>query len=88
MIGALQNSAVLESLLDALLGDTRRLRHDATKFVHLGSATIDHYVCIARADAVVKSFSGPAHPGIDHRRQPARHLDAGFSGDAQQHDRH
>src|SRR5215467_10665108 len=56
VIGALQNSAVLDSLLDALLGDTRRLRHDATKFVHLGSATIDHYVCIARADAPVKSF--------------------------------
>ena len=56
VIGALQNSAVLESLLDALLGDTKRLRHDATKFVHLGSATIDHYVCIARADAAVKSF--------------------------------
>jgi tripartite-type tricarboxylate transporter receptor subunit TctC len=37
VIGALQNSAVLDSLLDALLGDTRRLRHDATKFVHLGS---------------------------------------------------
>src|SRR5512132_1690453 len=33
VIGALQNSAVLESLLDALLGDTRRLRHDATKFL-------------------------------------------------------
>jgi len=56
VIGALQNSAVLDALLDALLGDTKRLRHDATKFVHLGSATIDHYVCIARADAAVKSF--------------------------------
>ncbi|TMK02801.1 MAG: hypothetical protein E6G74_05930 [Alphaproteobacteria bacterium] len=41
VIGALQNSAVLDALLDALLGDTKRLRHDATKFVHLGSATID-----------------------------------------------
>src|SRR5258708_30876938 len=46
VIGALQNSAVLDALLDALLGDTKRLRHDATKFVHLGSATIDHYFCI------------------------------------------
>ena len=33
-------------------------------------------------------LQGPAHPGADHRRQPARHLDARFSGDAQQHDRH
>src|SRR5437762_800592 len=36
VIGALQNSAVLDALLDALLGETKRLRHDATKFVHLG----------------------------------------------------
>src|SRR5215475_13751691 len=56
VIGALQNSALLDALLDALLGGSRRLRHDATKIIHLGSATIDHYVCIARADAPVKSF--------------------------------
>jgi hypothetical protein len=80
VIGALQNSAVLESLLDALLGDTKRLRHDATKFVHLGSATIDHYVCIARADATVKSFKdllseeliiGASQPGTSTRDFPA-----------------
>jgi tripartite-type tricarboxylate transporter receptor subunit TctC len=80
VIGALQNSAVLESLLDALLGDTRRLRHDATKFIHLGSATIDHYVCIARADAEVKSFKdlltqelviGASQPGTSTRDFPA-----------------
>src|SRR5438876_4095130 len=80
VIGALQNSAVLDSLLDALLGDTRRLRHDATKFVHLGSATIDHYVCIARADAPVKSFKelltreliiGASQPGTSTRDYPA-----------------
>src|SRR5712671_2459852 len=41
VIGALQNSAVLDALLDALLGDIRRLRHDATNFVHIGSATVD-----------------------------------------------
>jgi tripartite-type tricarboxylate transporter receptor subunit TctC len=79
-IGALQNSAVLDALLDALLGDTRRLRHDATKFVHLGSATIDHYVCIARADAAVKSFQdlltqeliiGASQPGTSTRDYPA-----------------
>jgi len=80
VIGALQNSAVLDALLDALLGDTKRLRHDATKFVHLGSATIDHYVCIARADAPVKSFQdlltheliiGASHPGTSTRDFPA-----------------
>jgi tripartite-type tricarboxylate transporter receptor subunit TctC len=56
IIGALQNSAILDALLDALLGGSKRLHHDATKFIHLGSATIDHYVCISRADAVVKSL--------------------------------
>ena len=80
VIGALQNSAVLESLLDAQLGDTKRLRHDATKFVHVGSATIDHYVCIARADADVKSFKdlltreliiGASQPGTSTRDFPA-----------------
>jgi len=80
VIGALQNTVILDALLDALLGDTRRLRHDATKFVHLGSATIDHYVCIARADAPVKSFQdlltqeliiGASQPGTSTRDFPA-----------------
>ena len=80
VIGALQNSAVLDALLDALLGDTRRLRHDATKFLHIGSATVDHYVCISRADAPVKSFQelltrelviGASQPGTSTRDYPA-----------------
>ncbi|HEY2185365.1 MAG TPA: hypothetical protein VGH39_10255 [Xanthobacteraceae bacterium] len=80
VIGALQNSAVLDALLGAFLGDTRRLRHDATKFVHVGSATVDHYVCIARADASVKSFQelltrelviGASQPGTSTRDYPA-----------------
>src|SRR5438093_9914895 len=80
VIGALQNSAVLDALLDALLGDTRRLRHDATKFVHIGSTTADHYVCISRADAPVKSFQalltheliiGASHPGPSTPAFPA-----------------
>jgi tripartite-type tricarboxylate transporter receptor subunit TctC len=80
VIGALQNSALLDAVLDALLGGSRRLRHDATKFIHLGSATIDHYVCIARADAPVKSFKdlrtqelliGASQPGTSTRDFPA-----------------
>src|SRR5262249_61632129 len=80
VIGALQNSAILDALFDVLLGDTRRLRHDASKFIHLGSATIDHYVCIARADAAVKSFKdllstelivGASQPGTSTRDYPA-----------------
>jgi tripartite-type tricarboxylate transporter receptor subunit TctC len=63
-----------------MLGDTRRLRHDATKFIHLGSATVDYYVCIARADAPVKSFQelltreliiGASQPGTSTRDYPA-----------------
>jgi tripartite-type tricarboxylate transporter receptor subunit TctC len=81
VIGALQNSAVLDALLDMSLGgDAKRLRHDATKFIHIGSATIDHYVCIARADAAVKSFKdllaqeliiGASQPGTSTRDYPA-----------------
>jgi tripartite-type tricarboxylate transporter receptor subunit TctC len=79
-IGALQNSAVMDALFDALLGDARRLRHDATKFIHLGSATTDHYVCIARSDAPIKSFKdtltkefliGSSQPGTSTRDFPA-----------------
>jgi tripartite-type tricarboxylate transporter receptor subunit TctC len=79
-IGALQNSAVMDALFDASLGGGRRLRHDATKFVHVGSATTDHYVCIARADAPVKSFKdvltqelliGASQPGTSTRDYPA-----------------
>jgi tripartite-type tricarboxylate transporter receptor subunit TctC len=78
VIGALQNSAVMDALFDSLLA-TRRLRHDATKFIHLGSATTDHYVCIARADAPVKSFKqaltqelmiGSSQPGTSTRDYP------------------
>jgi len=80
VIAALQNSAVLDALLDALLGDTRRLRHDATRFIHLGSATVDHYVCISRADAAARTFKdvlerelviGASQPGTSTRDYPA-----------------
>ncbi len=80
VIGALQNSAVLDALFDALLGENKRLRHDATKFIHLGSATTDHYVCIARGDAPVKTFKdtftqelmiGSSQPGTSTRDYPA-----------------
>src|SRR5262249_33974713 len=47
VIGALQATAILDALLD----EAKRARFDASKFVYLGSATTDHYVCIARADA-------------------------------------
>ena len=56
VIAAPQNSAVMDALFDAVLGTNRRLRHDATKLIQLGSATTDHYVCIGRADAPIKSF--------------------------------
>ena len=71
---------LFRSLFDALLGTARRLRHDATKFVHLGSATTDHYVCIARGDAPVKTFKdtftqefliGSSQPGTSTRDFPA-----------------
>jgi tripartite-type tricarboxylate transporter receptor subunit TctC len=80
VIGAPQNSAIMDALFDVLLGNNRRLRHDATKFIYLGSATIDHYVCIARSDAPVKTFKqaltqelliGASQPGTSTRDYPA-----------------
>ena len=79
-IGAPQNSAIMDALFDVLLGNARRLRHDATKFIHIGSATTDHYVCIARSDAPVKTFKdaltqefliGASQPGTSTRDYPA-----------------
>ena len=79
-IGAPQNSAIMDALFDATLGNARRLRHDATKLIHIGSATTDHYVCIARSDAPIKSFKdaltqefmiGASQPGTSTRDYPA-----------------
>ena len=79
-IGAPQNSAIMDALFDNLLGNAKRLRHDATKLIHIGSATTDHYVCIARADAPVKTFRdaltreliiGASQPGTSTRDFPA-----------------
>ena len=80
VIGAPQNSAITDALFDMALGNARRLRHDATKLIHIGSATTDHYVCIARSDAPVKSFKealttelmiGASQPGTSTRDFPA-----------------
>ena len=79
-IGAPQNSAIMDALFDATLGNARRLRHDATKLIHIGSATTDHYVCIARSDAPIKTFQqaltqefliGASQPGTSTRDYPA-----------------
>src|SRR5947209_8401749 len=76
VVGALQTAAVL----DPLFGDPARSKHDASKFIYLGSATIDYYVCIARADAAAKSFQdllrqeliiGASQPGTSTRDFPA-----------------
>jgi tripartite-type tricarboxylate transporter receptor subunit TctC len=79
-IVAPQNSAIMDALFDAALGNARRLRHDATKLIQIGSATTDHYVCIGRADAPVKTFKqaltqefliGASQPGTSTRDYPA-----------------
>jgi tripartite-type tricarboxylate transporter receptor subunit TctC len=75
VIGALQNAPIMDALLD----EAKRARFDASKFLYLGSATTDHYVCIARADAPVKSFRqlqseplviGASQPGTSTRDFP------------------
>ena len=84
-IGAPQNNAIMDALFDAVLGNARRLRHDATKLIQIGSATTDHYVCIGRVGRPDQNLQAGAHEGMADRREPARHLDARLSGDAQQH---
>lgn len=80
VIGAPQNSAIMDALFDALLGSGRKLRHDATKLIHIGSATTDHYVCIGRGDGPIKTFKdalaqefliGSSSPGTSTRDYPA-----------------
>jgi tripartite-type tricarboxylate transporter receptor subunit TctC len=76
VIGAVQTAAVL----DPLFGDKARMKHDASKFIYLGSATIDYYICVVRADAPVKTFQdaltreviiGASQPGTSTRDFPA-----------------
>jgi len=50
-IGAIFPGAVLQPLI----GDAK-LQHDPSKFVYLGNANSDVYVCFVRADAPVKKF--------------------------------
>jgi tripartite-type tricarboxylate transporter receptor subunit TctC len=50
-IGAIFPGAVLQPLI----GDAR-LQHDPSKFIYLGNANSDVYVCFVRADAPVKRF--------------------------------
>jgi tripartite-type tricarboxylate transporter receptor subunit TctC len=56
------------------------MKHDASKFIYLGSADIDYYICVSRADAVVKSYKdllsqeliiGASQPGTSTRDFPA-----------------
>jgi tripartite-type tricarboxylate transporter receptor subunit TctC len=76
VIGAVQTAAVL----DPLFGDKARMKHDASKFIYLGSATIDYYICAVRADAAAKTFQdaltreiiiGASQPGTSTRDFPA-----------------
>src|SRR5262245_44866991 len=75
VIGALQTASVM----DPLFGDRTRIQHDPAKFLYLGSATIDYYICLARSDAAVKSFAdllttelvaGASAPGTSTRDFP------------------
>lgn len=52
-IGAIYASAMLEPLL----GDAGRIRHDPSKFQTLGSASNEIYTCLVRNDAPVKTLA-------------------------------
>jgi tripartite-type tricarboxylate transporter receptor subunit TctC len=52
-IGAIYASAMLEPLL----GDASRIRHDPSKFQTLGSASNEIYTCVVRNDAPIKTMA-------------------------------
>jgi tripartite-type tricarboxylate transporter receptor subunit TctC len=45
------------NVLEPLLGDRRQVGFDPSRFVYLGSASADVFLCLLRADAPVKSFA-------------------------------
>ena len=45
------------NVLEPLLGEKRTLGFDPSRFIYLGSASADVFLCIVRADAPVKSFA-------------------------------
>lgn len=51
-IGAPQSGVIFEPLLGSI-----PVKHDPSKFHYLGNANNDVYICIARADAPVRSFA-------------------------------
>jgi tripartite-type tricarboxylate transporter receptor subunit TctC len=51
VIGAIQPGAILQPLLGE-----NPVQHDPSKFIYVGSANSDVYLCLARADAPAKSF--------------------------------
>jgi tripartite-type tricarboxylate transporter receptor subunit TctC len=51
-VGAIYASAMLEPLL----GDASRIRHDPSKFQTLGSASNEIYTCVVRNDAPIKTL--------------------------------
>src|SRR3954465_4526393 len=55
-IGAIFSGAIVQPLF----GDTPT-QHDPSKFLYLGNANNEVFICIARADAPVKSFGDAFH---------------------------
>ena len=56
VIGAPQNSAITDALFDMQLGNARKLRHDATKLIQIGSATSKKTIALAPNCWAPKNF--------------------------------
>ena len=82
-IGAIQPGAVLAPLLS-----DQPVQHDSKKFIYLGSANSDVYLCFVRSDAPVKSFRGDVHPRGDPGGQRRGRDAARPAGHARQRARH
>ncbi|MGE3246873.1 MAG: Bug family tripartite tricarboxylate transporter substrate binding protein [Beijerinckiaceae bacterium] len=54
--GTVMGAVAAGSVLDKVIGDAKRVRHDPAKMQYIGSANSEMFTCVVRSDAPVKSF--------------------------------
>ena len=55
--GTVMGAVAAGSVLDKLIGDAKRIKHDPAKMQYIGSANGETLTCVIRSDAPVKSFA-------------------------------
>lgn len=54
--GTVMGAVAAGSVLDKVIGDAKRIRHDPMKTQYIGSANSEMFTCVVRSDAPVASF--------------------------------